>query len=58
MLGTAEVTAVTVAESVQGTLDTRVGEGKGQGRWGLGSEGEGIWGERGQVSLQLGETTE
>lgn len=32
------------------------GEDKGQGHWGLGSQGEGCWGERGQVSLPPGET--
>lgn len=51
-LGTAEVAAaVTVAESVQGMLDTGGGAGKERGHWGLGSQGEGCWGERGQVSL-------
>lgn len=40
-LGTAEVAAVTAVQSVQGTLDTGGGEGKGQGHWGLGSQGEG-----------------
>lgn len=52
-MGTAEVAAVTAAESVLGTLDAEGGEGKGGG---TGFSGEGCWGEIGHVSLLLEET--
>lgn len=54
-MGTAEVAAVTAVQSVQGTLETGGGEGKGQGHWGLGSQGKGAEEKEAKLACHLGE---